>query len=390
MAEDKGYKKLDTATRFELEPGASDAARSRVDSEIDAEEFKRQFQSTILSDDDSKKVLYPTPADTWGVMMYVIVKDLGEMADGEFTSARVVRVAYASVIMAINLVLQFMILWWVFEYVVIPSEASLQKHYALFHRDCFDVGGSFNAKKWATFDAEIKQSLCQVALSQPSFMAAILFLWTLAMLSEFHENLRLHRHIMQMTVLPRSIKHGHQVIESETGEMTAFLVALSWKSRALLYVLIVIPKYMIIFVLTFIGWTWLSSSESFADLILNSLALGFVVTIDDLMFVSLFPEKVTERVSSLKLAVPANTYDSDDEKIKAQDADVQKSICRSLTLVVSAMVVLAMFIRWQTVLPGYEHELGHLCSNRLQELPCSVGTYLRHGCFPKGPAEAEI
>merc|ERR1740130_1109111 len=75
------------------------------------------------------------------------------------------------------------------------------------------------------------------------------------------------------------------------GEEHFDIVALTPGARCSLYVLAIIPKLLIAMFLFWIGMRWLTSTDSFGDLIMNALALEFVLNIDELFFNSFFPEK---------------------------------------------------------------------------------------------------
>merc|ERR1712176_1299685 len=64
------------------------------------------------------------------------------------------------------------------------------------------------------------------------------------------------------------------------------------------------------------GMIWLSATESFSELILNSLALGFVITIDDRLFCALLPEQFREDMLKVKIRYPKEqqTLDEDVEE----------------------------------------------------------------------------
>merc|ERR1719478_472904 len=191
------------------------------------------LQSIVLGDDDELRESHDTPNDTWGVMIFVICKDLGDFAGGLSSLSHHLRFAFACVAMICNLCMQFALLWWTFEYAVTPTVATIQINYASFHKNCFDTAGNFIKSKWEEYPVHKKDALCQTVLSQPLFLFAILFLWTLAMLQEFRENFNLHRHIMMLIHLPYGVSTENQVVEKVDGDnVTEYhLVALHPGSR---------------------------------------------------------------------------------------------------------------------------------------------------------------
>lgn len=364
------------------------------DDDLDEDEIKgfetmRMLANIALGDDESKKTLYDTPCDTWGVIMYIVTKDVGDLALGDISGAHIIRLTFGFVSMLGNLFLQFILLFYTFQYVVNPQVASLQRHYQLFHAQCFDVNGVFNQSAWE-HDFAHKEELCHAGMSQLAFVSCILFLWTLAMLAEFRENLRLHRHVGQIPDLPPGVTYADQVVEKDdAAQMELYLVALSPLTRGLLYGFIIIPKYIIIAALFFIGLRWLAATESFEDLILNSLALQFIVTIDDLIFVSVFPETMNMRVQALKLAVPVQEFANEEEEAAEKKKATVTNYLRSTLILFAALGFLLVYImKFQRVLPDFADDLSSHCHTYVMQRnapPCG-GLFGLSGaeCFPYG------
>jgi len=371
---------------------APDGGDEEFEFELDESEIAGKKIMDMLSEkalgDDAAMELKDVGADTWGVMLYVVCKDIGDIVEGQVSCARMFRVLFSCLAMVMNLGLQFSILYWVFSFVVNPSVAVIQKNYATFHTMCYDADGMYNEKRCGDFGMSTKQELCQAGLSQQVFLGGILFLWTLAMLTEFRENFNLQRHISQIAHLPAGIQHTEQVLgRDDEGEISYLLIALNPVSRAVLYVIVVVPKYLVILFLTLLGWRWLASSENFSDLILNSLALQFICTIDELIFSSVFPEKMVEKISGLKLAYPKVEFLDAEEKEAAHEKEILFLYGRSLCFTVCAALCLCVYISFfQSVLPGYSYDLAGFCARlSKQELLCK---FLDKDCFPMGPKTA--
>merc|ERR1712217_96665 len=92
--------------------------------------------------------------------------------------------------------------------------------------------------------------------------------------------------------------------ENEYDSDKLLIVGLTPFVRILVFVFILIPKFFIGFVLMMIGMTWLSATESFSELMLNSLALEFVIRIDDHLFKALLPDRYREDMLKVMLRIP--------------------------------------------------------------------------------------
>jgi len=141
---------------------------------------------------------------------------------------------------------------------------------------------------------------------------------------------------------------------------------------------IFIPKFVICLFLTTTGCLWLLSTESIGDLILNSLALAFVVQVDELIAQVFFPVAYLEDLG--RLGIASQRQDEDPEVVEAK---VIKSFCWSAcTLVLTASIVELAF-RFQPVLPNFNgDQVSAACLEYIKtKVPwCMPG---RSDCFPE-------
>merc|ERR1719161_349779 len=99
------------------------------------------------------------------------------------------------------------------------------------------------------------------------------------------------------------------------------VVKLTYLVRTLLDLVLIIPKVLIVICLTVVGTVWLAATGSFADLILNAIALEFVIVIDEVLFNSILPESLKEDIASTKLIRPRPVMTGDPVKDAARKMD---------------------------------------------------------------------
>ena len=71
--------------------------------------------------------------------------------------------------------------------------------------------------------------------------------------------------------------------------------------RWALYLILLLPKMAISMTLLTIRTVWLAATDSFADLILNAIALEFVSAIDELLFEAMLPASISGDLEETKL-----------------------------------------------------------------------------------------
>merc|ERR1719171_64077 len=325
---------------------------------------------------ESPKNLHALTQDTWSMGIIVIVKDLADMLAGEVRYSRVLRFLFAMLTLALNVAFQVMLLEYVYIYIVRKAVATTQSDYKLYHAQAFNSDGSFNQPGWN--DLPVKESLCEAAMSDKFFTGMLLLLWTFRMIQEYREINRLRRHVTNLPTCKHVDDMVHEV-EDGDGERHE-LICLTPMTKVTLWILIILPKFAIVTFLLFVGSRYLVSTESFADLILNAIALEFVINIDELLFAALYPESGPEEVDQLKIASVKKPM----TKEQRSDSFVSGYHRSMVFMFIGIGWVLFYMLYFQQVIPGYAKDLHLHCPRYWDDsytLTCQPFT---EGCFPYG------
>jgi len=341
--------------------------------------YERAMQQTV-------EASRPIPQDLWGLAFFVLVTDFARLIRGKADRASLACLLFTVSAIMLNLWLQFTTLWYINQYVVGEQVHLTQTHYKQFHHDVFDADGEFVQEKWDAWDGP-SMELCSMAMTKFNFSLAIVFLWSGRMLGELRNIDRLHRDIYAIQGLGEDSDISDMVkdVEGDEGEATGSrVVALTTVARVSTYVLIIIPKVIIAMVLLALGCRWLASTESFADLILNALALEFVIGIDELMYESFVPE-------AMRLRLEASTVVHKKANRGTDDAKTESAIefTRSLVYMTVCGVWSYVYLEYlQQVLPDFKHDIHQHCHgsfDRNYEPICAM--WQRGNCFPYGDGE---
>jgi len=129
-----------------------------------------------------------------------------------------------------------------------------------------------------------------------TFLLLILIIWWLIVLEEA-------RQVLSWWIVIICIDGGSTKVMAETdddGEKSIEIKSISLCSKILICIFINGPRTLIIILLAFIGTNFLVIADSFGDLILNSVALGFLIEVDDMLFAGVANEVDKERIKSLQ------------------------------------------------------------------------------------------
>ncbi|CAJ1443387.1 unnamed protein product [Effrenium voratum] len=344
----------------------------------------QKLQMTVEDLYKAKKRLVDLPSDIYGVAIAVAVGDLAcILSCSHITKEKLCRFAFGVCTMGVNLWLQMMILLHVNDYIVQGAVHDAQRNYAQFHREVFDENGHFLQEKWDAWGSGPYAELCNMAVSRSGFSAGIVFLWSARMLTEVKTTLLLALDLWALCPLPSGAE-PHQMIyevEDEDGEIERWeIVAVNKTAQFLLTVLVLLPKMVVALVLLVIGCRWLAATQSFADLILNALALEFVINIDELMYEAFTPRSLRNVIELTKLALVTASQ-------KQPTLETTGQLLRNMFFVVALLVWSFMYLNYlQQVLPSFPHDIHDHCSSRFfskYSVLCPVFGNSEE-CFPFG------
>lgn len=317
-------------------------------------------------------------ADCWGALFFVVVNDFPDLKHGRISGSGKFRFVFSIVVFTINLFIQAMLLWFIGKLLMLPGMLSAQDVYRYFTEKAF-TDQVVDHDRFENFPIKYKDKVCGLALSQAVFARVVIFLWIATNVLELRSNHYKMSQTLNLPSLPEGLDLRLMVRDcADSEEHGGRVVCLNPGSKELLMAFIFIPKFVICLFLTTTGCLWLLSAENIGDLILNSLALAFVVQVDELIAQVFFPLAYLEDLGRLGIASQKEVQDP-----QVVEAKVIKSFCwSSLTLVLTASTV-ELAIRFQPVIPNYNgEEVSAACLEYIKtKVPwCMPG---RSDCFPE-------
>jgi hypothetical protein len=241
--------------------------------------------------------------DVYGATIYSLIFDMMELISGVDhdklgLKLNMLRLGFVLCILFGNFAMQGGMLYWIYNFVAAPSVHTVQYVYQKYHAEVFVDDGKYSKEAWEVF--EHQDELCGIAFSNFWFMVAILCLWWTTMLNEMRKNERMIRNIASI----RHTTNANEIVQ--VGEDGVQRVKFMTRTvRWMLYIILILPKIVIGLVLLVIGTIWLAATDSFADLILNAIALEFVIAIDELLFEAMLPASIHAKIEETKLWKPA-------------------------------------------------------------------------------------
>lgn len=332
--------------------------------DLDQDEDTSPYEETDTSDGegDSEGEEHPLDQDIYGAAIYSMIRDgeaLAAWNTHDIWAARsnLVQFLFVMVALITNYTCQSMLLMYSFTMVINPLERGIREVYSRFRRQCY-IDGAFSWGSWADFLE--KEELCNIALSKPDFLAAILWIWTLTMFEELKKIEHQTRVLLSIPVT----SNPHKMVSRDEDLGTLRIKRITPLLRGVLIGTVVVPKVLLMVFLTMAGFVWLTSTDLFADLILNAVALVFVIHIDEQIYLALLPNELKAHMAGTVLWSPRKPEKTPEE----HHAEVTAELTKTIVMLVSSIVIVALYLgpgQWFfPILPGFNGDIDILCKER--------------------------
>ena len=241
------------------------------------------------------------------------------------------------------------------------------------------IDGFYDSKKFAQLSADEQSSACRIPLSQPDFCFVVLLIWTLTCCGELRQCRFLFLSLVYNTKTCDSMSKAMKVIEDPLEPRSEdFLVeSLTIYMKGMIIVLVVLPRLAITLALIWLGCRWLLATNNFSDLILNAVALEFILCLKDALYATLMTRKNKLDLSTTKV-LPSNPK---------QPAGLSVFVGAVLWMLLASLwVIIYMGIPHmqglQTILPEYRWDVQNVCSSWISWRYCVASV------CPKAPTRA--
>ncbi|CAE8721848.1 unnamed protein product [Polarella glacialis] len=216
-----------------------------------------------------------------------------------------------------------------------------------FHRG---IPGYFDPMQFNEFSAGDRQNLCQLPLSHAKYLSSILFVWTLTCFIELR--LIIYQTIQVLFATPTVPSMSQALASTETPHEVE-VVGLTLAVKALIGLLVLLPRYICILVLVWLGCRWLTATPCLGDVLLNGLALEFILVLKNLLYES-FASKRSRLVVERTKFQPVDKF----------ERATYRSFSGSIFWVVMAVTFVYAYVFYlQQVLPAYRWDIHPVCSS---------------------------
>lgn len=150
------------------------------------------------------------------------------------------------------------------------------------------VKGYFNATNFHKMAMTDKEMVCRVPLSQPLFCFMVLYVWALTVFAQIREILNTSLRIL---ALPNIHHEAMNDIASKgaQGDGHVGVLGLTLCMKGSILCMVQIPRLFMTCALLWLGGRWLIATVGFGELVLNCVALEFILNLAGLLYTVLVP-----------------------------------------------------------------------------------------------------
>lgn len=212
----------------------------------------------------------------------------------------------------------------------------------------------------SNFTLDMQTRICSIPLTQPVFTGSILFIWTLICVNEFRKCLQMFISIIIQTGTASSMRDALEKEDEDDPDSKEMVIAnLTPLMKLLLTIIVFLPRATISIGLLWLGCRWLFATTSFEDLILNAMALEFILLMKETVYAALMPARNRLDLASTKIiAFPKIIYLS------------QRGTCQFLVTIGWALVCFAWVYFYmsflQDVLVDYNYDVHEPCKKFIE------------------------
>jgi len=326
----------------------------------------------VLGDDESdgeQLKVEALPEDTYGMVIAAMVRDLQHLASGsKHRNIRVARIFSSWGLLLANLIIQIMVLTYITKFAAARAVHNIRGAYDVFEVTLYDNkiyktanGWSrgtddvfFKADLFAKLSDDAKENACRIPLSQPGYLGIVLFVWTLLILGEIRQTLLLFfRLVLQLDSTTSMADSCTSADDSD--EM--IITKLTRPVKSVISLFIILPRLFIAAYLLWLGCRWLAATNDFQSLILNAVALEFVLLTKELLFNTLVSDRSQRDTRRMQVSVES----------ESQNPSPWAFLGTFLWGICAIAWVYLYIYDLQQVLPEYRWDVRDVCTSWIED-----------------------
>jgi hypothetical protein len=208
-------------------------------------------------------------------------------------------------------------------------------------------------------DNDLKERICNIPFSQGAFFHAVLLIWGLTCVGELRACIS---QFMSLIIATPTISNMGDALEDidepcedqlHPGRVVAGLTS---GVKVLLATFVILPRLFLTCVLLWLGSRFLAATNDFCEMVLNAVALEFLLMLKDLLYSTIVPDRNKREVQNIQIR----------PSCQVEHANYWTYMGTFCWLFVAMSWNLYYIYFFQSVLPDYRWDVAEICSPWLQ------------------------
>lgn len=345
--------------------------------------------SSSSSDDDDEIVTVPfgdLPRDVFGMAICSLCRDfhLISKKEGSLTP-RVARIVASFLKVVFTVFVQAFLLMEIKRYVTPIPVWEVRQAYSMYEKHMYDVSelnqhnhsrgiSGFNASRFYDLTLDEQESVCRIPLSRPLFFGVVLFLWAVCNLTDLKISWNCIQSLVLLATPCDHMKDALVPLKSKKTGTILIVERLPTWIKSLIIVLVVLPRTAMTLRVLYIGSRWLLATTDFGELVLNAVALEFVLFLSSMFFEAFVSDRSKLDLQNTKVLCK-------NKQPSSLMSFVGTAFFSFVTLTwsVAYIGIPRLHEGWQTTLPDYKWDVQDVCSGWFDarfcvDPPCTAGS----------------
>jgi hypothetical protein len=363
---------------------AEEHARRHSSAGLVRESTAGVLECAMVNHDYSEEVISRScdtfPEDTYSLAVALIVLDLHSLASKQAKkrALRYARIAFSLALIFVTTAIQTIMLVGTKMYVTPQAVSTIRHDYEAFEHHMYDgntyltengkergMDGFFNATLFETLNGELKQSICNIPMSQLFFISLALLVWSITCFASIKNTIEQCLALVIFASTLDSMEHCLKEGDDGEGETEGcdgagdcddgieplIIVGLTWPVKVFFLIFVFIPDLATTTFVLWLGSRWLIATPDFSNVISNAVALEFILGLKFLLFYALVSERNKRDLAHTGLKAPWS-----------REPAGYGIYFGALMWLIAAMIWVQCYLSWQTVLPDYKWDVRQVCS----------------------------
>jgi len=326
-----------------------------------ARDRRAESEAMLKQEEEIEHKAEPLDEDLYGIGITSLLRDTRRLASSEGKYClRISRLTATSMLLVANMLLQAFLLAKFNTLVTQAAIHNMRVTYDGYQEAMYDpplditVNGfhrgrreNFKPERFQQLSASQKKLLCNCPLSQPGYLAAVLAIWTCTVVAD----LRKMCFLMElMFIRTPNVDSFRNMLSHKRDDGTMILEGLTRSIKFVIFSMMFLPRIVIDVVLLWLGCCWLVATANFSEVLVNAMALEFLLVLKDLFYTAAVPHR--DKLETRQMLIPTRRTD------EPSFAGYFGSFGWIIVVLIWVFVYLSYL---QVVLPDYRWDIGDVC-----------------------------